>query len=68
MQIQQIKQNLERMNALSELYEQTVDSSTNDEIERKGAKIKAEIARSEIIKLSMEVKTLLKQIEQDVNK
>jgi len=68
MQIQKLKQNIERMNALSELYEQTVDSPAPDEIDKKEAKIKAELARTELLNLSMEVKALLKQIESDAKK
>lgn len=68
MQIQKLKQNIERMNALSELYEQTIDSPATDEIDKKGAKIKAELARTEILNISMEVKALLKQIESDTKR
>ena len=35
---------------------------------KKGAKIKAELARTELLNLSMEVKALLKQIESDAKK
>lgn len=68
MQIQKLKQNIERMDALSELYDQTVDSSALSEIDKKGAKIKAGLARTEILKLSMEVKAILRQIESDAKK
>jgi len=66
--VELLRKNLEKIRALSELYEDMGKETCEDEIGQKNSRLKMKLCRDELLKLSMETDVILRELARELGK